>query len=57
MASIHPFRRLRHGEPRRLSTPDFVRADKARERGRRGLGIVVLVVLIAAALVLFGVGR
>ncbi len=57
MAKVHRFRRLRHGEPRKLSTPDFVRAEQARNRARRGLGILVVVALIAAALVLFGSGR
>lgn len=55
MGTIHRFRQVRHGEPNRLSTPEFVRRDQARARGRRLLGVAVLAVLIAAALLLYGV--
>lgn len=58
MASIHPFRRLRHGDPRKLSTPDFLREAKARERSRHRLRVIVFLALIAAVLVLlFDAGR
>jgi hypothetical protein len=52
MAKIHQFRRLRHGQTRRLSTPDFARRDQAHDRGRRLLGLAVLAALIVIAVLL-----
>jgi hypothetical protein len=57
MAKIHHFRRLRHGQTPKLSTPDFLRAEQARDRRQSRLGVVVVVALIAAAVVLLSVWR
>lgn len=55
MGSVHPFRRLRWGEPRKLPTPHFLREEKARDRSarlRRVLGFIVLAALIASVVML-----
>jgi hypothetical protein len=55
MGTLHPFRRLRWGEPRKLPTPHFLREDQSRARSarlRRFAGWLVLAALIAAILTL-----
>lgn len=55
MGSVHPFRRLRWGEPRKLPTPHFLLEEKARAgsaRLRRVAGFIVLAVLIAGVVML-----
>src|SRR5262245_52736969 len=50
MASIHPFRQLRWGPPRPLSTPHFLRKPRPRLGGLgRYFGFIMLAAMIAAA--------